>query len=203
MMCQDMQSDFRTPFPRALVMTVVVVAAAAVGGWLGFGLRKLVDGNDTPSAVATVPTTDRATSTSTPTTPVPRSSTPTRPDPGPKSGAAKVRFVVKKATYVPATSESGARRNRARLAVALSVRNRSSKPYRLPAVRLRLGSISVRRDPQADKAAGPLTQPIPPGSSAVGELRFETAGELTTALAARTSVKLVIDGRRVAAKITK
>lgn len=180
------------------MMTFVIVAAAAIGGWLGFGLRKVIDGDGSPARVATVPSPA-------PTVTFPTSSTsvPSPSASASESTATKVRFVVKKATYVPATSESGVRRNRARLAVALSVRNRSTEPYTLGTVRLLLGGMTVRRDPQADEAAGPLTQPIPPDSSAVGELRFETAGELTTTLASRASVKLIVDGRRVTATITK
>lgn len=201
-----MRSASRTPFPRALVIAFVIVAAAAVGGALGFGLRKLIDGGDSSAPVARVPTNDSATGTAAPPATVPTSSTTARTNsatapaaPGPE----KVRFVVKKATYMPATTASGVRRNRARLAVALSVRNRSSKPYKLPTVRLLLGRVRVRRDPGANKAAGPLTRPVPAGSSAVGELRFETVGSATTTLAARKSVTLDVDGRRVTAKITK
>jgi len=171
----------------------VVVASTLVGAALGIGLSKLSGDEATSSApLAAAP-----------------AAAPARTGATGASGATGAddaepqapRIRVLSSTLVPATTPSGRKRRRARVAVRLRVTARGDKAT-LGTARLISGDDELTTDPQAADAAGDLLDPISAGKSATGELRFETAGALTTRLADQKRARLRIGDRRLPLRLT-
>ncbi len=206
-------------------VAVVVAASLVVGFGGGYGLSQLGGDDDSPSpsaatgpggtagtagtAAAPPAAPEPAPTTATSATPAPTTATtaPTAPSTSdadaPVAAANTLNVSVVSATYVAATTDSGRRRKRARLAVQLKVRNRSAAAADLGPATITFGQDSVRRDSAAREAAAGLAKPLPPEQEVTGELRFETAGAVTTRLAQQSSVTLKINGQTVQVPVKK
>ncbi len=122
------------------------------------------------------------------------------PEPGPESRppvpVEEVRVDVVSAVVQPAATPSGRRRKRARVTVQLRLANQGESTIAnvQPAL---LARTRVNPDPRADDTTGSLLEPIPPGSTAAGALRFETAAAVTDRLLATRRAQLRIAGETV------
>jgi hypothetical protein len=98
----------------------------------------------------------------------------------------------------PAATAARRARDRARLRVGLRVRNGSDRSVTIDPPRIQVGEDTVRADLNAaEDLADNVLEPLSPGSSAKGELRFETAGETTLELMEGRSTTLRIAGRKI------
>lgn len=106
------------------------------------------------------------------------------------------RVDILSATVQPAGTPSGQRRKRARVTVYLQVTNqRGSTITNLEPVLL--AGVRVLPDPNATYTTGSLLEPVPPGTTATGTLRFETAGAVTDRVLATRRAQLHIAGATV------
>lgn len=106
------------------------------------------------------------------------------------------RVDILSATVQPAGTPSGQRRKRARVTVYLRVTNqRGSTITNLEPVLL--AGVRVLPDPNATYTTGSLLEPVPPGTTATGTLRFETAGAVTDRVLATRRAQLHIAGATV------
>jgi hypothetical protein len=161
-------------------VVATVVIAAAVGLGAGRGIAEVAGG----SASAGLPA-DPATDTA-------AQPQPPADDDAPRDAEPAVGVMVTFAGLRPA----GRARDRARLRVGLRVRNRSDRSVDPP--RIQVGEDTIRVDlDAAEDLAGNVLEPLSPGSSAKGELRFETAGETTLELMEGRSTTLRIAGRKI------
>ena len=112
------------------------------------------------------------------------------------------RIRVLSSTFIAATTPSGRKRRRARVAVRLRVTARDDEAT-LGTARLISGADEITTDPNATEVAGKLLEPIPAGKRATGELRFETAGALTRRLADERRARLRIGGRTLSLRLTR
>lgn len=190
---------------RSLAKFATVAAAAVVcGAALGIGLsevlgpgekRSPLDARTTGEQARGADTTTRAqTATQTQAT-----ATRARTMPGPSSDAPRVRVVS--AVLLSATTRRSRARRRARLSVRVRVTNRDRRRLVRPAPTLLSGGARVRVDPHAAEAGGALLRPLVPGVTAAGELRFETAGEVTQRLSDERRARLRIAGRTVTLRV--
>ena len=178
---------------------LVVVVSVSVGAGLGIGLSELggrgasdnppVAGG--PSSAAPPPAQDGATGT----TGVgdPKRATVADPPQAP-------RIRVLSNSLRSAITASGQRRRRARLVVRVRVTARADATD-LGVPRLISGDNDIEVDPDGKNAAGPLLEPIAAGRSATGDLRFETAGDLTDRLVSQQRATLRMAGRSVSLTI--
>lgn len=97
----------------------------------------------------------------------------------------------------PAATPLGRARDRARLRVGVRVRNRSDRRVTIDPPRIQVGEDTVRVDKAAEDLAEDVFEPLSPGASAKGELRFETAGATTRRLMDRNRTTLRIAGRKI------
>jgi hypothetical protein len=168
-------------------LVAVVVVAGAIGAALGIGLSKL-SGDDTAPAPA-APTTAASTS-------VPAATTASPPSEPAATAAslAKVRVRVLGAVLHVASTPSGVRRRRARLAIRVRAENTGATSVTLARPTLTAAGISTKADPKAD---APTTNfgPLAAGETRTVTLRFETAGAQTAALASERRGQLRIAGR--------
>lgn len=153
----------------------VVAAGLAVGAALGFGLSELSgSGNDGQELQATAPA---ASATAAP---------------------ADAKATILGVMFEPARSASGKARKRARLSVRVRVTNGGRGTLTIGRPALVLPAGTTKADPKADDAfAGALLEPIAAGAMATGVLRFETAGAVTRALAAKQPATLQIAGEKL------
>lgn len=165
-------------------LLAVVLVAGAVGVLLGIGLSKLT-GDDKAPAPAAPPSTGTTTSAD-----------PTRPRTTsvPAAPLAKVRVRILGAVLHAASSPSGTRRQRARLAVRVRAENTGTTTVTLARPTLTAAGISIKTDPQAD-ALTTNFGPLAAGETQTVTLRFETAGAQTAALASERRGQLRIAGR--------
>jgi len=169
------------------MLIAVLVCGSAIGLGLGFGIGGL--GGDDDSGGSFARTTVVA---------------DTETDTGAEIQLADgVRLTVVGASFQKATTASGRKRKRARVAVRVSLRNGGGTSVPAfpegPGARLRLvvGDERISADPNATLPADGLARRLAPESTASGELRFETAGASTTMLADATTIRLRLGGRAV------
>lgn len=163
-----------------------MVIAAAVGLGAGRGIAEVAGG----SASAGLPA-DLATDTA-------AQPQPPADDDAPRDAEPAVGVEVTFAGLRPAATAAGRARDRARLRVGLRVRNRSDRSVTIDPPRIQVGEDTIRVDLNAaEDLAGNVLEPLSPGSSAKGELRFETAGETTLELMEGRSTTLRIAGRKI------
>ena len=212
-----MRPDARTLWVGLAKFLAVIVGGTAVGAGIGIALSALSGngGNEstaspraiaTPSAEARTPTPTSTARTPTPTstarTPTPTSAARTPTPTGTAVPAGEgLGLRVESARLISASTASGRARQRARLVVRVRLSNRSD--VRLPAQNPLLlnGAGTVRVDPFAADAAGPLLRPLAAGMSAVGELRYETAGELTQRLTDERRARLRFGSEVISVKL--
>ena len=176
---------------RSLAKLAGVAAAAVVcGAALGLGLAEVLGPHEDRVGLG-AQTTAR---------PQQATTTGDRTTPSPSSTAPRVR-VISAVLFSATTSRSRARR-RARLTVRARVTNPDGGRLTRPAPTLLSGEARVRADPRAAKVAGGLLEPLAPGATAAGELRFETAGAVTQRLSDARRARLRIAGRTVAVRVS-
>lgn len=167
-------------------VVATVVIAAAIGLGAGRGIAEVAGG----SASAGLPA-DPATDTA-------AQPQPPADDDAPRDAEPAVGVEVTFAGLRPAASAAGRARDRARLRVGLRVRNRSDRSVTIDPPYIQVGEDTIRVDLNAaEDLAGNVVEPLSPGSSAKGELRFETAGETTLELMEGRSTTLRIAGRKI------
>ena len=203
-----MRPDARTLWVGLAKFLAVIVGGTAVGAGIGIALSALSGngGNEStasPRAIATPSAEARTpTPTSTARTPTPTSAARTPTPTGTAVPAGEgLGLRVESARLISASTASGRARQRARLVVRVRLSNRSD--VRLPAQNPLLlnGAGTVRVDPFAADAAGPLLRPLAAGMSAVGELRYETAGELTQRLTDQRRARLRFGSEVISVKL--
>jgi hypothetical protein len=175
-----------------------------VGVGLGVALSKL-SGDDEPSAPAAPPSTATTRSTTTARPPAGTTTTPSTtstPRPAARAGDDAIEVTVGSAVLHLASTPSGQRRNRARLGVRVTVRNRSTEtaiPLERPS--LLAANQRVETNPAAD-AKGSRLGPIGPGQTQRVTLQFETAGAVTEQLATQRTARVLVGGRSSAITVT-
>jgi hypothetical protein len=163
-------------------VVATVVIAAAVGLGAGRGIAEVAGGSASAGFPAD-PATDTAAQPQ-----------PPADDDAARDAEPAVGVMVTFAGLRPA----GRARDRARLRVGLRVRNRSDRSVTIDPPRIQVGEDTIRVDlDAAEDLAGNVLEPLSPGSSAKGELRFETAGETTLELMEGRSTTLRIAGRKI------
>lgn len=171
------------------MLIAVLVCGSAIGLGVGVGLGGLGGDDDSGGSIA-------------------RTTADTDTDTGQDAGAEilladGVRLTVVGASFQRATTASGRKRRRARVAVQVRLRNGGGTSIPAfpdgPGARLRLvvGDERVSADPKATTPADGLARRLAPESTASGELRFETAGAATTLLADVTTIRLRLGGKAV------
>ncbi|MCW2996497.1 MAG: hypothetical protein JWN65_46 [Solirubrobacterales bacterium] len=169
----------------------VVVLGLAVGLGGGYGLGQLGGGDpsgaDDTSATALTSTSGGTGATTT----------------AALAAARTLQVTVRSVRYRPASTAGGRKRNRARLAVRLSVRNTAEGASTLGSAFIAFAKDRVKRDANATGPAAALAQPIPAGTTVQGELRFETAGATTDRLKRRKTAKLRINGQTLVLSIAR
>lgn len=191
----------------------VAAIAAVLGVVLGIVLSELSGDDNVASTPTDVPTTaaERTTATTptqttartqTSTTRTQRTTPPRTQTTPPSTSANRPRIRVISAVLQPASTPRGRARQRARLTVRVRVTNRAAERLTSPAPMLLSGADLVGVDSNANDVAGPLLEPIAAGESATGELRFETAGEVTKRLTDVRRGRLRIANRTVAVRVT-
>jgi hypothetical protein len=164
----------------------VAAVAVALGAVIGIGLSEL-SGDDVAST-PTIGPTSPAQQTKTQGTAI--------------FGSDKYPIRVTSASLLSATSPSGRARKRARLVARVKVTNRGTKPLRWPRPKLISGKDRVPVDPNANGPAGALLKPLAPGATAAGELRFETAGNVTQRLSDTRRARVRIANQTIEMRVT-
>ncbi len=182
----------------------VVVVAGLAGAVIGIGLAKL-SGDDatsdpvlpaTTAATATTPERARSSTTTTPrttSTPASTSTTSTTSD-----GVYRVPRVQVRSAELGPTSEVTAR---ALVAVRASVTNRGNRPLTIKTPVLLSGDDESPLGASARDAAGELLEPIAPGATATGTLRFTVTSAVADRLAADPAARLRVANRTVAVTV--
>jgi len=187
-------------------LIAVIVVAGLVGVGLGIGLSELT-GDDEPAGPAAEATTavTKAT-TSTPAAPVETTATApptitTTPRPAAAGAGDDIEVTVGAALLRLAATPSGKARNRARLGVSVTVRNRTSRRVVLPRPSLLAARQRVPTNPAADEGGSRLG-PIAAGQTQRATLQFETAGAVTEQLTTQRKARVLIGGRSSALTVT-
>ena len=100
-----------------------------------------------------------------------------------------------------ASTPSGRARNRARLSVSVTVRNRGSRRLVLPRPSLLAARQRVPTNPAADKRGSRLG-PVAAGQTQRATLQFETAGAVTEQLTTQRKARVLIGRRSSAITVT-
>jgi hypothetical protein len=189
----------RTVLRDVTQIVAVAALAGAAGAGIGAGLGRLAGGDDTASALtpaaasadgkpAVAPTTAKRPATN----PAPAAPAATAPRP-------RVRVLA--AVLYPASTDRGRQLQRAQVRVRLRLAAPAGAPLPPAKPSLVAGDERVLVDPAAADLAGALLTGVRPGRSATGELRFETAGNVTADLVARRRGSLQIAGRTLSLTI--
>jgi hypothetical protein len=165
----------------AAKMVAVVLIGAAIGLGAGRGIAEVAGDSGPPGAPP---------ETAAPPEPSGGVDEPSRADP-------VIGVNVTFAGLRPAATPQGRDRDRARLRVGLRVRNRSDRRVTIDPPRIQVGEDTVRVDKGAEDLAEDVFEPLSPGASAKGELRFETTGATTRKLMDRRRTTLRIAGRKI------
>lgn len=168
-------------------MVAKVVATVTIGAAVGLGAGRGIAEVAGDSASAGPPARE--------------ASARTKPPAGARAPRRTEPAIGVKVTFAglrPAATPKGRARDRARLRVGVRVRNRSDRRLTIDPPRIQIGEDAVRVDLNAaEDLAGGVLKPLPPGSSAKGELRFEVAGEKTRKLMERRRTTMRIAGRKI------
>lgn len=176
-----------------LTLVLVVVVAAAAGAGAGYGLSQAF-GTDA-SAADEIGATGASGATA-------RAGSATNGSSSAKSQPTP-RLTVLSATFKLATSPSGVARKRARVTVRLRARNPGKTSTTLGTAQIEALGDSLKADPKAKDQAGKLLDPISGGDTVTGELRFETAGDLTDTLNTTRSATLRVGKKTLALDLTR
>jgi len=178
-------------------LVAVIVVAGLIGVVLGIGLSML-GGDDEPSAPVTPATTTTTSTTRTTTTATTAATATTTTT---QAADDQIQVTVGTAVLHLASAPAGERRNRARLGVRATVRNRGSQRVVLPRPSLLAARQRVATNPAAD---GPDThlEAVSAGQTQQVTLQFETAGAVTEQLATQKRARVLIGERSSAITVT-
>lgn len=174
----------------ALRMTAKVVATVTLGAAVGLGA-----GRGLAEVTGASPSAGPPTRTAGAPPPAPARTKPPAVVDAPRRAEPAVGVKVTFAGLRPAATPRGRARDRARLRLGLRVRNRSDSPVTIDPPRIQVGEDTLRVDMNALGAN--MREPLAPGGSAEGVLRFETAGAMTRTLMERRRTTLLIAGRKI------
>jgi hypothetical protein len=164
---------------RTTKLATAFAAAALAGAVIGLGVDELAGGGSTSPVGTTMAS---------------RPPAATAPAAVLRDGS---RVEVRGVTLTLADSPAGRARERARVAVVLALRAGEAAATLPEEIVLRVDDREARPDRNAFPALGDLVRPVPAGTTATGELRFETAGLTTRALRKAGEATLVVGGREL------
>ncbi len=165
-------------------LSVIVISGILAGLVVGYALATLSEDDKPASSVVVQPPASSGSSN------------------GEGSGSASEETPLR-AVLLPAATESGKQRRRARVEVTVRLFNDTDRERPATAEPALLsGDRRVHVDPSATAEAGGLLKALPAGASASGVLRFETAGAMTDGLIERRRAQLRIAGKTHAVRIT-
>ena len=183
----------------------LVTVAGGVGVTLGMVLTKVSDDKAPAGAVggstgtAAPPATAAAPGATTPTSPATTTITPAptaTPDP-----LDQVRLSVLGARLFTDDTPSGAREQRARVTVRIRAENAGGESVTLARPILRIGSVRIPADPDADALPGAQFVPLQPAVPQTVTLRFSLAGEATPKVVRDRRARVLIAGRSLAMRV--
>jgi len=169
----------------------LVVVAGGVGVAIGMGLLKL-SGDDDPTPDAD-PTPTTATT--------PRTSTTFTTASMRAKRLAGVRVSVLDARLFTDETPSGAREQRARMTVRMRAENAGGESVTLARPILRIGSVRIATDPDAEGLPGSRFAALRPGVAQTVTLRFSPAGEATPKVVRDRRARVLIAGRSVPMRV--
>ena len=186
----------------------VVLAAGLAGAVIGIGLAKLSGNEPTSDPVLPVATTATATTTTTQTT-APTTSTATTSKPtgktsttsttaAPADGVYRVPIIKVVAAKLGPTSEVT---GRALVAISVRFTSRGNKPLKIKTPVLVSGDDEVPLGDSSREAAGALLEPIAPGATATGVLRFTVTRPVAQRLNDSPAARLRLGNRTVIVKL--
>lgn len=183
----------------------LVTVAGGIGVALGMVLTKVSDDKAPAGAVggrtgtAAPPATAAAPGATTPTTPATTTitTTPTAtPDP-----LDQVRLSVLDARLFTDDTPSGAREQRARVTVRIRAENAGGESVTLARPILRIGSVRIATDPDAEGLPGSRFAALRPGVAQTVTLRFSLAGEATPKVVRDRRARVLIAGRSLPMRV--
>jgi hypothetical protein len=166
-------------------LAAVVAVAAGVGTGVGFGISALTTGEPTPARTAA--------QRSTASTPAsrPSASTTTR---APGNALEPIRLTVVSGVLHPAATAADRQRQRARVGVWVTVRNRSARTVALARPSLLAARQRIPTNPRADTPRTHLAS-IGAGRTVNVALQFETVGAVTQQLQTQRRGRILLAGR--------
>jgi len=131
-----------------------------------------------------------------PTATAPTTATSAAPDP-----QAEVRLSVLDARLFTDDTPSGAREQRARVTVRIRAENAGAGSVTLARPILRIGSVRIATDPDAEGLPGSRFAALRPGVAQTVTLRFSLAGEATPKVVRDRRARVLIAGRSVPMRV--
>jgi len=144
------------------------------------------------NAVSTAPPVATVPVTTPPTTTAPVAA----PDP-----LDEVRLSVLDARLFTDETPSGAREQRARVTVRIRAENSGAEPVTLERPLLRVGSVRIPTDPDADALPGSQFAALRPDVPQTATLRFSLAGEATPKVVRDRRARVLIAGQSLAMRV--
>jgi len=182
-----------------------VTVAGGIGVALGMVLTKVSDDKAPAGAVgartqtAAPPAADpapAATAATTPTSPAATTAPTATPD-----TLGQVRLSVLDARLFTHETPSGAREQRARVTVRMRAENAGGESVTLARPILRIGSVRIATDPDAEGLPGSRFAALRPGVAQTVTLRFSLAGEATPKVVRDRRARVLIAGRSVPMRV--
>ena len=175
----------------------LVTVAGGIGVALGMALARVSDDKAPAGAVgARTGTSAPPATAAAPTATAPTTATSAAPDP-----QAEVRLSVLDARLFTDDTPSGAREQRARVTVRIRAENAGAGSVTLARPILRIGSVRIATDPDAEGLPGSRFAALRPGVAQTVTLRFSLAGEATPKVVRDRRARVLIAGRSVPMRV--
>jgi len=177
----------------------LVTVAGGIGVALGMVLSRVSDDKAPAGAVgartgtAAPPATAAAPTATAPTTATAPSAAP--------DAQAEVRLSVLDARLFTDDTPSGAREQRARVTVRMRAENAGGESVTLARPILRIGSVRIATDPDAEGLLGSRFAALRAGVAQTVTLRFSLAGEATPKVVRDRRARVLIAGRSVPMRV--
>jgi len=179
----------------------LVTVAGGIGVALGMVLSRVSDDKAPAGAVgartqtAAPPAAAAAPAATAPTTATAPSAAPDAP------GQAEVHLSVLDARLFTDDTPSGAREQRARVTVRIRAENAGAESVTLARPILRIGSVRIATDPDAEGLPGSRFAALRPGVAQTVTLRFSLAGEATPKVVRDRRARVLIAGRSLPMRV--
>ena len=180
----------------------LVTVAGGIGVALGMVLTKVSDDKAPAGAVgartqtAAPPGAAPAPAATTATSPATTTAPTATPD-----TLGQVRLSVLDARLFTHETPSGAREQRARVTVRMRAENAGGESVTLARPILRIGSVRIATDPDAEGLPGSRFAALRPGVAQTVTLRFSLAGEATPKVVRDRRARVLIAGRSVPMRV--